>query len=135
GVIDLDEKNPAQNAFDITIDAESVDTGLVKRDEHLRGPDFFSAREFPEITFKSDSVRAKPDGIYEVVGKLKLHGVTKPLTVSLKKVGTGKNPMGMQIIGVDTGFTVKRTDFNMKNLLEGVGDEVLLIVSLEAGRK
>jgi polyisoprenoid-binding protein YceI len=135
GSISLDDKNPAKNVFDITIKTDSVNTGIAKRDEHLRGPDFFSAREFPDITFKSESVRAKDNGIYEVTGELTLHGVTRPLTVTLKKIGTGKSPSGDQIIGVDTGFTIKRTDFDMKNLLDGVGDDVLLIVSLEAGHK
>ena len=135
GSVDLDETDPAKNAFDIAIDTDSVNTGIGKRDQHLMGPDFFNAAQFPKITFKSDSVRAKANDTYEVTGKLTLHGVTRPLTVTLKKVGAGKGPMGGQIVGIDTGFTIKRTDFEMKNLLEGVGDEVLLIVSLEAGHK
>jgi polyisoprenoid-binding protein YceI len=135
GTVDLDEKDPAKNAFDIAIGTDSVNTGIAKRDQHLQGPDFFNARQFPKITFKSESVRPKANDTYEVVGKLTLHGVTRPLTVTLKKVGAGNGPMGGQIIGIDTGFTIKRTDFDMKNMLEGVGDEVLLIVSLEAGHK
>ena len=99
GTVDLDEKDPAKNAFDITIATGSVNTGIAKRDQHLLGPDFFNAAQFPEITFKSDSVRAKPNDTYEVVGKLTLHGVTRPLTVTLKKVGTGKSPAGDQIVG------------------------------------
>ena len=135
GTVDLDEKNPAKNAFDITIGTKSVNTGIAKRDQHLLGPDFFNAAQFPEITFQSDSVRAKGNDAYEVTGKLTLHGVTRPLTVTLMKVGAGKAPSGDQIVGVDTKFEIKRTDFDMKQMLEGVGDDVLLIVSLEAGHK
>ncbi len=108
---------------------------MAKRDEHLRGPDFFNARQFPKITFKSDSVRPTGPDTYEVAGTLTLHGVSRPLTVTLKKIGAGKGPAGDQRVGVETGFTIKRSDFGMKNMLEGVGDDVLLIVSLESAHK
>ncbi len=135
GTVDLDEKDPTKSVFDITIGAESVDTGLPKRDEHLRGPDFFSARQFPKITFKSQSVRATGPDAYEVKGMLTLHGVSKPLSVTLKKIGAGKSPFNDYRVGVETSFQIKRTDFDMKNMLEGVGDDILLIVSLEAMHK
>jgi polyisoprenoid-binding protein YceI len=135
GVVDLDEKDPAKSLFDITIATESVDTGLPKRDEHLRGPDFFNARQFPKITFKSQSVRATGPDTYEVKGTLTLHGVSKPLSVTLKKIGAGKSPFNDFRLGVETSFQIKRSDFDMKNMLEGVGDDVLLIVSLESMHK
>lgn len=53
----------------------------------------------------------------------------------LKKIGAGKGPQGDQLLGVETSFNIKRTDFGMKNMLEGVGDNVLLIVSLESAHK
>jgi polyisoprenoid-binding protein YceI len=135
GTVDLDEADPAKSALDITIGADSVNTGVAKRDEHLRGPDFFNARQFPRINFKSDSVRATGPDTYEVAGTLTLHGVSRPVTVTLKKVGAGKGPAGDQRVGVETGFTIKRSDFGMKNMLEGIGDSVLLVVSLESAHK
>jgi polyisoprenoid-binding protein YceI len=135
GVVDLDEKDPAKSEFDITILAESVNTGVAKRDDHLRGPDFFNARQFPKITFKSQSVRATGPDTYEAIGTLSLHGVSRPLTLAIKKIGAGKTPFGDQRVGVDTIFQIKRSDFGMKNMLEGVGDDVLLNVSLEAAHK
>ena len=135
GTVNLDEADPAKSALDITISTESVDTGVAKRDDHLRGPDFFNARQFPKITFKSQSLRATGADTYEVTGTLTLHGVSRPLTVTLKKIGAGKSPLGDQRLGVETGFTIKRSDFGMKNMLDAVGDNVLLIVSLETAHK
>jgi polyisoprenoid-binding protein YceI len=132
GSIDLDEKSPL---VDLSIKAESIDTFVPKRDEHLRGPDFFNVRQFPTITFKSDKIRSIDAKTYEVSGTLTLHGISQPTTVKLTKIGGGPSPFGDQRIGVETIFQIKRTDFGMKNMLEGVGDEVLLIVSLEAAHK
>ena len=80
-------------------------------------------------------MRATGPGSYEVAGTLTLHGVSKPLTVTLTKVGSGKSPFNDYRLGVETSFQIKRADFDMKNLLEGVGNDVLLIVSLEAAHK
>jgi polyisoprenoid-binding protein YceI len=135
GTVDLDEADPAKSSVDITVLADSVNTGAPKRDEHLRGPDFFNVRQFPKITFKSQSVRAAGASAYEVTGTLTLHGVSHPLTVKLEKIGNGQSPQGEKLLGVETSFKIKRTEFGMDKLLQGVGDDVLLIVSLEAGHK
>ena len=71
----------------------------------LRGPDFFNARQFPKITFKSQSVRAaRSPTPTKSPGTLTLHGVSQPLTVTLKKIGAGKGPHGDQLLGVETSF-------------------------------
>jgi polyisoprenoid-binding protein YceI len=136
GTIELDNQNPAKSTVGVTVKADSVDTGMPKRDEHLRNPDFFNARQFPEITFKSQSVRPSlQPGKLEVQGTLTLHGVSQPLTVMLSRTGGGKGPMGDSREGYETSFTIKRSEFGMNKLLEGVGDEVLLLVSLEVVQK
>src|SRR5206468_6091066 len=91
GTIALDDASPSGNAIDITIKASSIDSGAVKRDEHLRSPDFLNAKQFPEITFKSDKVQPLDAKSYEVSGTLTLHGVSKPLTLKIEKVGGGKS--------------------------------------------
>src|SRR5262245_7633618 len=61
------DKDPAKTSFSLSVKIESVDTGNVKRDDHLRAPDYFNAKQFPEMTFKSTKV--KPfDGGYELTG-------------------------------------------------------------------
>jgi polyisoprenoid-binding protein YceI len=80
GTIVVDEKNPANSSIELEIDANSVDTGNSQRDDHLRNPDFFNARQFPKITFKSTRVRKINDTTVEVQGDLTMRGVTRPIT-------------------------------------------------------
>jgi polyisoprenoid-binding protein YceI len=135
GTISFDEQNPAANAVEIEVKSASVDSGNAKRDEHLRSPDFLNAKQFPSITFKSQQVKQTDANNYEVTGTLTLHGVSKPATVKLQKLGSGKTPFGDVRTGMETTFQIKRSDFDMKNMLEAVGDDVVLIVSLEGAHR
>jgi polyisoprenoid-binding protein YceI len=123
--------------IDITVDAASVDTGNPGRDGHLKKPDFLDAAQFPTITFKSTKVSpGKETDTYEVVGDLTLHGVTKSITVTLKKTGVGENPKDKTpVAGVETAFTVKRSDYGMTQNIPGSADEVTLFVNLEGGKQ
>ena len=118
-------------AFNFTALTESVDTNNAKRDDHLRSPDFFNAKQFPEITFTGSSITPNEDGM-ELSGELSLHGVTTPLTVQLTKVGEAENRGGGKRIGLETTFTINRSDFGMDQMIGPVGDEVTLIISFEA---
>jgi polyisoprenoid-binding protein YceI len=133
GSFRLDDANPANGAFQVQVKAESIDTGNAKRDQHLKSPDFFNSKQFPLITFKSTQVKKGGDGSYEATGDLTLHGVTRPVSVSVAKTGAGKDPRGRQIAGVEAKLTLKRSDFGMRFMLEGVSDEVQITVSLEGG--
>ena len=135
GEIEWDENNPAGSRIEITIEAESIDTNNENRDSHLRSPDFFNVREFPEINFTSTNIEVSGDNTYRVTGELDLHGVTREITVDLEKTGSGTHlQSGKPLIGFETHFELDRSDYRMRwGIEEGVlGDEVGLIVSLEA---
>src|SRR5205814_1693310 len=68
GGFTLDRDDPGKSSFALAIKTESVDTNNPKRDEHLRSPDFFNAKQFPVITFKSTTVKPIADG-FEVAGE------------------------------------------------------------------
>lgn len=121
-------------AFNFTTLAGSVDTNNTKRDDHLRGPDFFNAKQFPQISFTGSSITPNDQGM-ELAGELSLHGVTQPLTVQLTKVGQAENRGGGTRIGLETTFTINRSDFGMDQMIGPVGDEVTLIISFEATSK
>lgn len=129
GTFDLNDGAP--DNINITVQATSVDTANQKRDDHLRGPDFFNAREFPTIEFKSTAVEPGADGKYKVTGDLTLHGQTKSITIDLKTFPKVDSPQGKTIGGIEARFTIKRTDFDMDFMSGAIGDEVELIVSLE----
>jgi polyisoprenoid-binding protein YceI len=128
------DNDPAKCSFTMTIKTESVDTGNTKRDENLRSPDFFNAKQFPAMTFKSTSVKAVKQG-YEVTGDFTLHGVTKPVTFTLTGGKTIEFPKGTPRTGFSTELMIKRTDFGMDKFVEASGDEVYIAISFEGTKK
>jgi polyisoprenoid-binding protein YceI len=135
GNFTIDTSDPAKSSFSLTIKTESVDTNNSKRDEHLRAPDFFNAKQFPTITFASTAVKAVEGG-YEVTGDLTMHGETKPITFSLKGGKTAEFPPKV----IRTGFTspqivIKRTDFGVGKPMPVLGNEVYITISFEGTKK
>ncbi len=129
------DKDPTKSSVEITINADSLDTGVPDRDKHLKSPDFLNTKQFPTITFRSKKIEAIGKDRYRVTGDLTLHGVTRPITVTVTKVGEGKNFKGMQVIGFETTFTIKRSDFGMKGLMNVAADEVTLTIAIMGIRK
>lgn len=123
-------------AFTMNIKTESVDTANQARDNHLKSPDFFNAKQFPAISFQSTSVKAVTDG-YEVTGDVTMHGVTKPATFVMKGGKTAEFPRGTQRTGFSTEFVLKRSDFGIgaKVPPEAAGDEVYVSISFEGTKK
>ena len=129
------EKNTG--TVDIVIDAESISTGMQKRDDHLRSPDFLNTAEFPDITYKSTNVTINGDKSAKVDGDLTIMGVTKPVTLNVKRINCGDHPMkqGTYICGFDATGNIKRSDFGMTYALPAVGDEMELFIEVEAERQ
>ena len=130
-------------SVDVVIDASSVDTGYVKRDDHLRSPDFLNATEFPEITYKSTKVtiNGNPSGrdaTATVEGNLTISGVTKPVILNVKRMHCGINPMDPKKqqyrCGFDAVAKIKRSDFGVKFGIPAIGDEMNLVLDAEAVR-
>lgn len=119
------------------IQAKSVDTGVERRDNDLKSPNFFDAAKFPTITFQSK--RAETQGGQTVlVGDFTMHGVTKELSLPVTVKGPIKDPWGNQRIGVQARTKLNRKDYGLKynQALETgglvVGDEVDLEINAEA---
>jgi len=129
------DKDPAKSSVNININADSIDTGVPDRDNHLKSPDFLNTKQFPTITFKSRKIQAIGKDRYRVTGDLTLHGVTRTITVTVEKLGEGKNFKDMQVIGFQTTFTIRRSDFGMKGLMNVAADEVTLTVAIMGIKK
>ena len=132
GEFTVDPKNPANDRVLVVVKAESVDTHSDGRDQHLRRPDFFNAKEFPEIVFESKSVSAAGDGL-KITGELTLLGKTKTIDVEAEYIGTSEGERFGRRAGYEVRFTFDRTDFGMNYMAGGggLGNEVGVIVSLE----
>lgn len=133
GTFDFDPEDASKLSVDVKIKADSVDTNASRRDNHLKGPDFFNAREFPTIRFKSKSAAKDGSKRYKVDGDLTLHGVTRPVTISLEHTGSGSR-RGRTLQGFHATLTIKRSEFGMSYMLNGLGDEVTILAGIEGGR-
>ncbi len=132
GEIQYDAASPTSSSVGITIDASSIDTNSEGRDKHLRSPDFFSAKEFPEIRFESASVEAAGDA-FTVEGELTLHGVTKTIAATFEVVGVAETPRGTKA-GFEAKLTIDMRDFGFSFVEKNpgaVGPEVHVVVSVE----
>ncbi len=135
GKITMDETDISKSLVEFEVKTASVDTANEKRDQHLRSPDFFSAKQFPVITFKSTEVNMKEgeEDVLEVTGDLELLGVKKTITVDVTITGKGKGRQGESLIGFESAFTINRSEFGMTYGVGGsVSDDIRLIVTIEA---
>jgi polyisoprenoid-binding protein YceI len=134
GTVVFDKDNPSQSSVELSVPVESLDTHNSIRERSLKGPDFFDAKQFPTMTFKSTKVEGSGDTL-KVSGDLTIHGVTKPLTIDFKKGGEGRGVFGEMRGGGETRFTIKRSDFGMNFQQGAIGDEITIILSVEGIKK
>jgi polyisoprenoid-binding protein YceI len=133
GTILLD-RAAATGTIDITVDTKSLDFGNDRLNEHARGPEIFDAGKYPTATFKGKLVRFEADKPTEVQGELTLHGVTKPLTLTVGSFLCKINPMSKkEVCGADASATFNRSDFGISFGKEmGFRQEVKLAIQVEA---
>jgi len=109
-----DKENFSDAVFTLTVDMTSVDTEIEMRDTHLKSADFFEVEIYPEVTFKSNSIRETEKNKYVLSGDLTLHGITKPVIMDLWYRGTVENPMDKSSVsGFQLTGSIKRSDFNI----------------------
>lgn len=118
---------------DIRIDVASLDTGLAARDEVLRGADWFNARDYPDLLFRSQRFVFEQDKPVAVEGTLVMLGVVKPLRLEISRFKCGLNLASRKrVCGADAQGSLRRSDFGLNNGLPFVGDEVRLRIQVEA---
>lgn len=120
-----------------TIAVKSIDTGIAKRDGHLRTPDFFDAEKYPNITFVSKRAEKKGDETV-LVGDFTMHGLTKEIALPVKLSGPITDPWGGTRIGIHAKSKLSRKEFGIsynatsKTGSAVVGDEIEIEISAEA---
>jgi polyisoprenoid-binding protein YceI len=134
--INLDEADLTKSQVSVEINAASIDTGDQKRDDHLKAPDFFDAKKFPKLTFKSTKI-AKAGAGFKLTGDLTIRDVTKSVTLDATVSAPVKTPWGNQARAAKVSGKIKRGDFGLKwnKALETggvvVGEEVTIDVKAE----
>ncbi|MET0790048.1 MAG: YceI family protein [Polyangiaceae bacterium] len=139
GKVLLDEADLTKSNVDLTIKVDSIDTDEPKRDEHLKGPDFFDSKKFPLITFHATKISKGGKG-YKVTGDLTIRDVKKSVTLDGNLSNAIKSPWGKQVRGAKFEGKIKRGDFGLKwnKALEAggvvVGEEVSLDIAVELNK-
>ncbi len=115
------------------IEAASVGTGEDKRDEHIKGDDFFSVQKYPSLKFESTSLKKIKGNNYLLSGKLTIKDVTKDVKFNVVYGGAAKDPWGNNRAGFYATTVINRFDYNIKYDATGlaVGKDVTLKLNLE----
>jgi polyisoprenoid-binding protein YceI len=137
GKIEIDREHPENSSVAARIVVRSIDTGIVKRDNHLRSPEFFAAEKYPDIMFKSRSVKQTGPQAGDIIGDLTMHGVTKPITLHVKLL-TSPNESKQTRWSVTTD-PLKRREFNLMfaqtaESMSGISQTVAINIEIEAVR-
>lgn len=142
GTVEVDEKDSAGSKVSVTIDAASINTGVAKRDEHLRSADFFDTARYPTVTYVSKKVEKSGKDRLKVYGDLTLRGVTRPVVLDVEgPTAAYRDPWGKTRRGASATATINRRDFGLtwNKVIEAggvlVGDEVKIILEMEFIRK
>ena len=122
GQLTIDADDPSKSSAEVTIQAASVATGNVDRDNHLRTNDFFDVPTYPTWTFKSTKAEQVGEDTYRLTGDLTVKDVTKPVSLDFEFTGAAKDPWGNTRLGFEGRAVINRKDWG-----------VAFNVALEAG--
>jgi polyisoprenoid-binding protein YceI len=137
GKVDLDRERSENSSVTAQIDVRSIDTRIKKRDDHLRSAEFFNVEKFPQMTFKSRSVKPTGSQSGDIIGDLTMHGVTKPITLHVKLL-TPISDTSRTRWSVTTE-PIMRRDYNLlfapaTESISGISQSVAINIEIEAKR-
>lgn len=132
GKILLDPES-STGKINIAIETASISTGLAELEKHLRSNDFLDADRYPQITFVSDKLSFNKGQLVAADGLLTLHGITKPVHLTVDHFYCGMNLIAMKYTcGANATTTIKRSDFGVDKYVPKVADEVNIAIQIEA---
>ena len=136
--IDYDENDVSKSSVTATIKADSIDTGIARRDDHLKTADFFDVAKYPEITFVSKRVE-KSGKQFVAHGTFTMHGVSKEISIPFTLTGKVVNPATkLTTYGFSARLTLKRSDYGInyqhKTIPNWIGDDVEIELDLITAR-
>ena len=136
GNFSLDPENVAASKLAVTIKTDSLQTQFAPRDKDLKGADWFNVTEFPEMIFVGTEFARKDERTGTITGNLTLRGMTKPVRLDVVLNKVGQNPLDKKnSAGLSARGTLKRSDFGMKAFLGPIGDDIDIIIEIEAKQK
>ena len=136
GIVELNDKDITKSSVEATIDTTTVSTGVVMRDNTLKSDDFFNVQKYPQITFKSRSLRRNSRRV-QLLGDLTLKGVTRSVTLDLDGPSPPQTISGKTISGFSATRLIRRSDFSFgaSKFNAVVGDDVKLTIDVEIDKQ
>lgn len=120
----------------VTIDANSIDSDNAHLNEKLKGEDFFNTKVFPDISFKASQIKMTGENTGLLMGMLAIKGIVEPLTLDVTFNKAGENPFTKEYhAGFSATGKIKRSDYGITYGLPALGDEVEIILEVEAIRR
>ncbi len=141
GTLTLPPEDPAEGSVEVTIEAESITTGIEQRDQHLRSADFLDVGRFPTLRFRSTRVDQLAKDQFRVVGDLTIRDVTRPVELLVHREGEIQDPWGGYRAGFTASGKLRRSEFGItwNQVIEAggvaVGDEVRISIEAELVRQ
>ncbi len=135
GTITLD-REAKTGSVDITIDTTSIDFGHDKMNAHAKSNQIFDVEKFPTATYKGKFAKFNGDAPTEVQGELTLHGVTKPVTLTINSFLCKVDAMSKkEVCGADASATFNRADFGVNfGQQYGFKQDVKILIQVEAAK-
>ncbi|ONN65165.1 YceI family protein [Herbaspirillum sp. VT-16-41] len=132
GTVTLD-RAAKTGTVDIIVDTASIDFGMSKMNDHAKSADMFDVAKYPNAEYKG-TIKFNGDKPATVEGNLTLHGVTKPVTLTLNKFTCIQHPMlKREVCGGDASATFNRADFGIDyGAKYGFSTETKLAIQVEA---
>lgn len=138
GTVKYDPKNPAAATVDATIDCSTINTGEPKRDNDLKGEEFFDVKKYPVMKFKSTRVEVVAPGRLKLTGDLTINAITKQVVLDLEgPTGPIRDTQGREKLGASATTKISRKEFGIlyNPVLEtggvAVSDEVSIVLDIE----
>lgn len=135
GSFTWDADSPQNSKVQVAIDTASVNSNHAERDKHLRDADFLDVDKYPQAKFVSTAYQPTGENTAELSGELTLHGVTRPVTITVEQIGHGKDPWGGYRRGFAGTTRLTLADFGIKRDLGPASREVYLFLSVEGIRQ
>ena len=130
GTLRLDSSAASASELEVSIPVSSILTTVPLLDDQLKKDQWFDVAKFPNATFTSTKVAPTGNDSATITGDLTLHGVTKPITLKARLIGSGANPLDKSFnVGFEAVGTIKRSDFGIKQYVPLVGDDVALKIA------
>ena len=138
GAVHYDPNHVTQASVDASIDCRTLNTGVAKRDEQMKGPDFFDTKKYPLMMFRSKRVEpAGPDHL-KITGNLTINATTREVVLDVEGPSAPvKDAQGRTKIGLNATTKINRKDFGIvwNEVLESggvaVADQVTINLDVE----